>query len=328
MKKHEITPEQLLEIIEARKNNTNPRIDKKLYAVQLRGEGMTNTKIAEKLNITTFSACRWAGQAIKYGVQSFLSVNHRKPIPLKITSEQQIEIINALKNNNDPDVDKRLIAMLLRGEGMTNVEIAKKFSVSSASVTLWVNKFRKYGVPPLLTIGSSKTKPFDITPRQQSEIIEERKINTNPKTDRHLHAILLRSEGVSCAKIAKKFNVSLPCVYKWLDIFKKQGVRRIHIYPIRQIRKARPPKITKERRSEIIEARKINTDPKTDKYLHALLLRCKGLRQTEIEEKLELKPQTVAHLQRKLMRKGVRSFLQKSGRPKSNLNRKNVAKIA
>ena len=221
MNKHEITPKQLLEIIEARRNNTNPNIDRRLYALQLRGEGMKNVGISEKLNITPFAVCRWVRRAAEHGVQSFL-VNPRKQKNLKITSEQRIEIINALKNNSDSDVDKRLLAILLRSDGMSGVEIAKKFNVSSAAVLLWVNKFRKCGVSPLLTV---KANPLELTPQQHREIIEARKNTTTPKIDRYLHAILLRSEGVTSAEIAKKFNVSLPCIYKWIGIFKKHGVR-------------------------------------------------------------------------------------------------------
>jgi len=310
MAKHEITPELLLEIIEARKTNTDPQIDKRLYALQLCGEGkIMNVEIAKKLNVTPFAVSRWARRAVTHGVQSFLEVKTAKQTPLEITFEQRYEIIVALKNNRNPDIDKRLFAVLLRNEGITNIEIAEKFNVSLSTVNSWIIKFKEHGVP-LLTVSDAKTKPFDLTSQQRLEIIEARKNNTNPKIDRFLHAILLRGKGTTNAEIAEKFNVSLPCVYKWLDTFKKHGVRP------HSISKPKPSKITEEQRLEIIEARKNNTDPKIDKQLYALLLRTEGLSQTKVEEKLRLKPQSVAYLQRKLLKSGVQSLLFKYKQPK------------
>jgi transposase len=224
MSKHEITPEQLLEVIEARKINTDPQIDKRLYGLQLRGEGIMNTEIAKKLNVTPFVVCRWLRRATEHGVQSFLAVKPNKQTPLGITSEQRLEIINTLKNSRNPNIDNRLIAILLRCEGMRDVEIAKKFGVSETSVRLWISKYRKYGVKPLLTITGFEPKPFEITLQERLEITMALKNNTNPKIERYLHAILLRSDGMSNAEIAQKFNVSLPCVYKWVNKFKKSGV--------------------------------------------------------------------------------------------------------
>jgi transposase len=313
-RQNEITPEQLLEVIEARKINTDPKIDRRLHALQLCGKGkMTNIEIAEKLNVTPFAVCRWIRRATEHGVQSFLVVKSKNQTPLGITSEQRLEIINALKSNRNPDIDNRLIAILLRCEGMRDVEIAKKFGVSETSVRLWISKYRKYGVKPLLTVNGFETRPLEIIPQQRLEIIEIRKNNTDPKIERYLHAILLRSEGMSNAEIAQKFNVSLPCVYKWVNKFKKHGV---HPYLTSDYRKPRPLKITEKQHLEIIEMRKNNTDPVIDKRLHAMLLRIQGMKHTEIEEKLGLKPQSVAHLQRRLMKGGVRSLLYEYKKPK------------
>ena len=49
-KTYTITNEEMNEIKEFRKGNKNKDIDKRLYAVQLRGEGMKNAEIADKLD--------------------------------------------------------------------------------------------------------------------------------------------------------------------------------------------------------------------------------------------------------------------------------------
>ena len=310
-RQNKITPKQLLEVLEARKINTDPQIDRWLHALQLCGEGeLTNIEIAEKLNTTPFAICRWLSRASKQGIQSFLKDKDDKQTPLGITSEQRLDIINALKKSRNHNTDKRLLVILLSSEGMRVAEVAEKFNISQSSVNLWISKFKTHGVQPL-TINNSETRPFQITPSQCLEIIAARKKNTNPQIDRYLYAILLRSGGMSNAKIAQKFKVSLPCVYKWMDKFKEFGIQP---YSISQ---PKPSPITEEQRLEIIEARRKNTDPKTDKQLYALLLRAEGLSHTKIEEKLGLKPQSVAHLQRKLIKRGVQALLCKYRKPKS-----------
>ena len=48
-KTYKISAEKAIEIEEIRKTITDKKVDRRLHAVQLRGEGLTNHEIAEKL---------------------------------------------------------------------------------------------------------------------------------------------------------------------------------------------------------------------------------------------------------------------------------------
>lgn len=49
-KTYKISTENAAEIKEVRKTITDKKVDRRLYAVQLRGEGLTNDEIAQKLD--------------------------------------------------------------------------------------------------------------------------------------------------------------------------------------------------------------------------------------------------------------------------------------
>ena len=65
-----INEEQAAEIREIRKTIKNKTVDKRLYAVQLRGEGKKNTEIAEKLDTSPKVVSRWVSAYVKGGVES------------------------------------------------------------------------------------------------------------------------------------------------------------------------------------------------------------------------------------------------------------------
>ena len=65
-----INEEQAAEIREIRKTIKNKSVDKRLYAVQLRGEGKKNAEIAEKLDTSPKVISRWVSTYVKGGVES------------------------------------------------------------------------------------------------------------------------------------------------------------------------------------------------------------------------------------------------------------------
>jgi transposase len=67
-----ISEEQAAELDAARKNITDKRIDKRLHAVQLRGEGMKNPAIAEKLDTAAKVVSRWVSAYHAGGIEALL----------------------------------------------------------------------------------------------------------------------------------------------------------------------------------------------------------------------------------------------------------------
>ena len=68
----QISETQTEEIAAMRKTITDKRVDKRLWAVQLRGEGMRNPKIAEKLDTSAKVVSRWVSAYCKGGIEALM----------------------------------------------------------------------------------------------------------------------------------------------------------------------------------------------------------------------------------------------------------------
>jgi transposase len=68
----QINETQTQEIATARKAITDKRVDKRLWAVQLRGEGMKNPKIAEKLDTSEKVVSHWVSAYCKGGIKALI----------------------------------------------------------------------------------------------------------------------------------------------------------------------------------------------------------------------------------------------------------------
>ena len=68
----------------------------------------------------------------------------------KVTEEQMAEIKKYRKENRDTDVDKRLRAVQLRGQGLSDKEIAEIVEAHPTVVSRWICKYLKDGITALL----------------------------------------------------------------------------------------------------------------------------------------------------------------------------------
>ena len=80
-KTYTISEENVAEIKEKRKTIKDKKVDKRLYAVQLRGEGKRNHEIAEKLDTSAKMVSQWVSAYINNGIEALLPKkrigNHR-----------------------------------------------------------------------------------------------------------------------------------------------------------------------------------------------------------------------------------------------------------
>jgi transposase len=76
-----INEKQIEEIVAMRKTNTGKRKDKRLWAIELRGKGMKNPEIAEKLDTSAKVVSRWMSAYCTGGIEGLLGGkfggNHR-----------------------------------------------------------------------------------------------------------------------------------------------------------------------------------------------------------------------------------------------------------
>ena len=101
-KTYEISKEKAAEIKEIRKTIKDKKVDRRLYAVQLRGEGKTNKVIAEKLDTSAKMVSQWVSAYINNGIEALLPKkrvgNHRN---LSIEEEKSFFQHLANKPNQD-----------------------------------------------------------------------------------------------------------------------------------------------------------------------------------------------------------------------------------
>lgn len=71
-KTYDISKEEAEKIEDVRKTVTDKRIDKRLHAVQLRGEGMKNPAIATKLDTATRVVSRWVSNYRNKGIDALM----------------------------------------------------------------------------------------------------------------------------------------------------------------------------------------------------------------------------------------------------------------
>lgn len=69
---YKISENQLKEIIAKRKENQDKQADKRLWAVQLRGEGMVNPEIAKKLDTSPAVVSHWVSAYCNKGIGALL----------------------------------------------------------------------------------------------------------------------------------------------------------------------------------------------------------------------------------------------------------------
>ena len=91
-KTNDIRCEEAEAIKEYRKDIRDKQTDRRMYAVQLRGEGWRNKDIAEKLDADPRMVSRWVRRYLDGGIEALLT-KPRSGRPPKLSYEQEEEIL-------------------------------------------------------------------------------------------------------------------------------------------------------------------------------------------------------------------------------------------
>lgn len=92
-KTYKISKENIAEIKEIRKTISNKKVDRRLYAVQLRGEGLRNGEIAEKLDTSDKMVSQWVSAYIKNGGIKALLPKERIGQHRNLSYEEEAEFL-------------------------------------------------------------------------------------------------------------------------------------------------------------------------------------------------------------------------------------------
>ena len=94
-KTYKISAENAAEIEEIRKTITDKKVDRRLYAVQLRGEGLTNDEIAQKLDTSDKMVSQWVSAYINNGGIAALLPKERIGMHRNLSIEEEKEFLSA-----------------------------------------------------------------------------------------------------------------------------------------------------------------------------------------------------------------------------------------
>ena len=94
-KTYKISAENAAEIKEVRKTIKNKKVDRRLYAVQLRGEGLTNDEIAQKLDTSDKMVSQWVSAYINNGGIAALLPKERIGMHRNLSIEEEKEFLSA-----------------------------------------------------------------------------------------------------------------------------------------------------------------------------------------------------------------------------------------
>ena len=93
-KTYKISAENAAEIKEVRKTITDKKVDRRLYAVQLRGEGLTNDEIAQKLDTSDKMVSQWVSAYINNGGIAALLPKERIGMHRNMSIEEEKEFLS------------------------------------------------------------------------------------------------------------------------------------------------------------------------------------------------------------------------------------------
>ena len=94
-KTYKISAENAAEIKEVRKTITDKKVDRRLYAIQLRGEGLTNDEIAQKLDTSDKMVSQWVSAYINNGGIAALLPKERIGMHRNLSIEEEKEFLSA-----------------------------------------------------------------------------------------------------------------------------------------------------------------------------------------------------------------------------------------
>jgi transposase len=94
------------------------------------------------------------------------------PKTYTISKEDITRIEAERRNNRDKQVDKRLHAVVLRGQGKTNDEISARLGTSTDVVSRWISAYAKSGTKALLP-KVQKKRPKNMSFEEEAKILAE-----------------------------------------------------------------------------------------------------------------------------------------------------------
>ena len=126
-KTYKISAENAAEIKEVRKTITDKKVDRRLYAVQLRGEGLTNDEIAQKLDTSDKMVSQWVSAYINNGGITALLPKERIGMHRNLSIEEEKEFLSAYTKQAEAgqiiDLNKLKAAYIEKVGHSINIEL-------------------------------------------------------------------------------------------------------------------------------------------------------------------------------------------------------------
>jgi transposase len=301
--RHEITPEEVLQIKAAVKSGNDEHINRRLTVLLLRAQGVELKEIAKRTGFDDTWASKLIAKYKKHGLEALT-----RSVPrYYVGSWETAGIKAAMKIAGGKRAAVRLRALLLRAEGLKIKDIAARTGIGMSQVMKFIVTYKKHGLDAVIGLGF---RGYRFSPEEVMQIKAAKRQNHNKIIDKRLTALLLRAEGTSRREIVARTGLSEATVSVQIAKYKKHGIEAVTGYH------GHTPAYSlsgKEIRA-IEDAIKHTKSKPADRRLRVLLFRAEGLSNRETARRVGCSETHASQIALKYKNFGLEAIL-RDGRP-------------
>ena len=183
-------------------------------------------KVAKRYGVSKAAVYSWIQRLNERGIEAF---NQRPRRGRKCHLDNQDSVVvddlaSAAKAASER-ASKKLMAISRLLEQVPCGEVAREAKVTPSTLTAWIKKFNKGGIPELVANNQmlSRSK-IDMRRDISTSDVREASKTASHRTSRRLTAVAHVLDGMKLADVAKSLNVSIAAVSKWCRRFNQEGM--------------------------------------------------------------------------------------------------------
>ena len=200
---------------------------RRLTAVLLSSRQFPMEKIMQKTRYSAVQIRRLCGEYLDNGLDKFLAhksrpYNDERLWSQKVTPQQIEEVKKVYETAAHPVVAKRCKLVLLRMQGMTNMQAAKEAGMTENTATKVFCTYIKEGLPALQRI--STYRGYRFTKEQVREVEEAFEHAQYLKDKARLEVLVLRAHGATLKEIRETTGFGIMMISKDINYYLKYGL--------------------------------------------------------------------------------------------------------
>ena len=204
------------DFIKLAKESKSPLEQRRFLALARVVEGKSNAEIVQELEIGESSIPRWLKRFNEEGIEGLRERDLSPEI-------YEHDFVKLAEETTYPRERLRFFTLALVAEGKSNVEIVKELKIGKPSIAAWIKKFNESGIEGLR--GDSGEEKKRSPKKYNFDFVRFAKEAKSSAERRRFLALTQMGNGKSVSEVAKELNVSVMVVYKWLRLFREEGLK-------------------------------------------------------------------------------------------------------